>query len=144
MSLRKNPFSEALGARALALKRLGHYGEAGEVYRGALGIVESAVGRQDPNFAIVLNNYAELLIATGDVDEPAKLNVEVREVLAHTLGESRQLAWALNNFSMLLVMVGDYDAAGPIIEAALAMIKREYGVNHPSYAEMEINYAIWL
>ncbi len=60
----------------------GRYAEAEPLFKRSLAIREKSLGREHPDVATSLENYADLLGKTGRSDEAAKLEARAKAIRA--------------------------------------------------------------
>ena len=74
--------ADSLGGLAEIYRRRGQYAEAEPLYRRALTIRESVLGREHPEVATNLENYAALLRKTSRATEAAGLEARPQAIRA--------------------------------------------------------------
>ncbi len=123
----------ALNEHALTLKATGRYAEAEPLYREALAIRETVLGKAHPDYAESLNNLAGLLEATGRYAEAEPLFREAVAISDTVLGKAHPAyAISLNNLAGVLMGTGRYAEAEPLYREALAIRETALGEAHPA------------
>ena len=113
------------------------------MYQKALAIREKALGPEDPNVSVTLNNLAALYDALGQYDQARPLYERALAIREKVWGpEDQRTASVLNNLAALLETTGDYEAARPLYERALAVREKTLGPDHPLVAESLNNLAL--
>ncbi len=134
--------SRAANEHALTLTAIGRYKEAEPLTREALKIGHKVLGMDHPDYAICLNNLANLLRSTGRDTEAELLYREALEIDRKALGtDDPDYAIDLSNLAGLLQATGRYDEAEPMFREALEIGRKTLGVDHPNYAIRLINLA---
>ena len=97
-----------------------------------LGVLERAVGRRHPDFALGLSMRAELRFLVGDPDGAEQLFREALEIRRATIGEHHpDFATSLGCLAGLLAHKGRYDEAEANLRQAHAIRLEVFGEQHP-------------
>jgi tetratricopeptide (TPR) repeat protein len=97
----------------------------------------------EEDFALTLNNLAELYYYQGRYDQAEPLFLQALELRKRLLGEDHpDIATSLNNLAGLYYYQGRYDQAEPLYLQALELRKRLLGEDHPSVASSLNNLAL--
>ena len=94
------------------------------------------MGEGHPDYAVRLNNLANLLTNTGRHEEAEPLYRQALEIGRETLGEGHpDYAVRLCNFATLLANMGRHEAAEPLLRQAL-----EVGMGDPGRKASRLRY----
>ena len=125
-------FAERAARYGTALRR---YDEAKPLFRRALEINRETLGEEHPDYAALLNNFANLLRSTGRYDEAVSLLRQALKIGQKTFGGRHpDYATGLGNLAGLLQAAGRYDKAEPLFRQALEIRREMLGEAHPDYA----------
>jgi len=137
-------WSDRLGEKDLAwpYAALGRYYEGQGLYAQAEPWVEAcraavreSLGEEHPDYAVSLNNLAELYRAQGRYEEALPLYERALELYGRVLGEEHpDYATSLSNLASLYESQGRYEEALPLYERSLELIGRVQGEEHPDCA----------
>ncbi len=124
------------------LNQRARYADAELFHQRSLAIDQAALGPEDPNVAIDLNNLAELYHNRGEYDKAEPLYQRSLAIKEKVRGsEDRSVALSLNNLALLYANRGEYDKAEPSYQRSLAIAENAYGPAHPSVASALNNLA---
>ena len=100
------------------------------------------LGEGHPDYAVSLNNLADLYRAKGDYAAAEPLYRQAMEIRRAALGEGHpDYAASLNNLALLYQAMGDYAAAEPLFRQAMEIYRAVLGEGHPHYATSLNNLA---
>jgi len=120
---------------------VGYFPTATALYQRALSIREKVLGKEHPDTAQSMNNFAGLLEAKGDYDHAEPLYQRALSIREKVLGKEHPLtATCLNNFAELLRAKGDYDHAEPLYQRALEIAEKVLGAKHPNTVIFRDNF----
>ncbi|MEM0922927.1 MAG: tetratricopeptide repeat protein [Pseudomonadota bacterium] len=132
----------ALNNLALRYKALGRYEESEPLYRQAIEIGVTSIGKKHRYYATRLNNLANLLKDMGRYEEAEPLYREAIEIGEATNGTAHpNYAGSLNNLASLLKDMGRYEEAEPLYRQAIDLGGASIGNLHPDYAVFLNNLA---
>ncbi|MBL8658811.1 MAG: tetratricopeptide repeat protein [Rhodospirillales bacterium] len=137
---------ETVGAVLNATARYHHvraaYAEAEPLYRRALRIRETVLGRDHPDVATSLNNLATFYHDRGRYAEAEPLYQRAQEIWKKALGPGHpHVANSLNNLAGLYYAQGRYAEAEPLYRRALKIRETVLGPEHPDVAQSLNNLA---
>jgi tetratricopeptide (TPR) repeat protein len=114
---------------------LGSFAQARLLYERALALRERCCGRDHPDTAETLNNFALLLREEGNYEAARALLERALAINEKAFGPAHAVtATGVNNLALLLREQGDLAAARPLFERALAGVEKTYGPDHPATA----------
>jgi tetratricopeptide (TPR) repeat protein len=117
------------------LKDRARYAEAEQLYRRSLTIAEKAFGADSGEFALSLNNLAQLLQTTNRLADAEPLMRRALAIDEKSLGPDHpNVAIRLNNLAMLLHATNRLADAEPLMRRALAIDEKSLGPDHPNVA----------
>ena len=117
---RTRPTRSALTTSRCCSRPRAGYAEAEPLYREALAITGTALGKAHPDYAIRLNNLAGLLATTGRTAEAEPLFREALAITETALGKAHpDYAISLNNLAALLAETGRSAEAESLYREAL-------------------------
>jgi tetratricopeptide (TPR) repeat protein len=130
------------GFRTMLLNSMGlyyhgraSYPEAEFCFRRALEIGQKFFGVNHPQFALILNNLASLLLYCGKYPEAEPLYPLILLILEQHFGTNHpNVAMVLNNYGRLLEAEGKYSDAEPLYRRALKISENQLGLDHPNVA----------
>jgi tetratricopeptide (TPR) repeat protein len=141
----REAYSVLLGRAGSYFHGRAAYSQAAPLFERALAIAEKALGPEDPDTAVSLNNLGALLRDRGDFAGARPLFERALAIAEKALGPEEPLtAESLNNLALLLQDQGDYAGARPLFERALAIWENALGPEHPRTAGSLNNVAILL
>ena len=116
-------------------KTMGDYARAEPLYRQAMEIRKQVLGEKHPDYAVSLNNLAELYEAMGDGARAEPLLRQSLQIELQTFGVRHpQYATSLNNLALLYYGMGDDARAETLFLQVLQIRKQTLGERHPDYA----------
>jgi tetratricopeptide (TPR) repeat protein len=114
---------------------LGAFAQARLFYERALALREKCRGRDHPDTAETLNNFALSLREEGDHEAARALLERALAINEKAFGPAHAAtATSVNNLASLLREQGDLAAARPLLERALAGVEKMFGADHPATA----------
>jgi tetratricopeptide (TPR) repeat protein len=114
---------------------LGSFAQARLFYERALALRERCCGRDHPDTAETLNNFALLLREEGNYEAARALLERALAINEKAFGPAHAAtATGVNNLALLLREQGDLAAARPLFERALAGVEKTHGPDHPATA----------
>jgi tetratricopeptide (TPR) repeat protein len=126
----------------LTLLQLGDYAGAAPLLRQAIGAIEVAKGKNDPDVAFALNNIGALFVMTRDLDSAETAfrgGLTIREA---SLGpRDVRTANSLNNVASVLLLKGDDAGAEPLLARAQAIFEQAPPVGPPGPTPRPIDRA---
>ncbi|MBP7443982.1 MAG: tetratricopeptide repeat protein [Zoogloea sp.] len=132
-----DPTAHLMNQVSLLLLEKAAYAEAEPLLRRALAIGEASFGTEKPEFAIHLNNLAQLLKATNRLDEAEPLMRRALKIDEARLGSGhREVAVDLNNLAQLLKDRNELAEAELLMRRALVIARvideaASFGTGHP-------------
>ena len=136
------PTSRLMNQMGFYFKCRAWHAEAEPLYQRALAIGEATYGPDHPTVAAVLNNLAELLLATNRHAEAEPLYRRALAINEHSYGPDHPaVATPLNNLARLLETTNRLAEAEPLYRRALAIREASYGPDHPAVAAILNNLA---
>ena len=119
--------------------------EAEELFRQALGIVETRLGSENPSVATALSNLAAVLRDTRRLDEAEPLIRRAMAINQWSFGpESPNFATNFRDLGHLLFTASRPDEAEPFMRQALTLNERFWGPDHLNIAGDLNNLAVLL
>jgi tetratricopeptide (TPR) repeat protein len=114
---------------------LGAFAQARPLYERALALREKCCGRDHPDTAETLNNFALSLREEGNDGAARALLERALAINEKAFGPAHAAtATSVNNLALLLREQGDLAAARPLFERALAGVEKMLGADHPATA----------
>jgi tetratricopeptide (TPR) repeat protein len=113
----------------------GNYAASERLFRRSLGILEDAVGPEDPTVAGILNSLATVYRLQENYAEatpPARRSVAILEKSYGA--EHQNVAIGLNNLALILRLQGDYDEARLLFLRSLSILEKILGREHVNVA----------
>ena len=142
---RLNPTYAHLNEAGRSAERAAQYKTALRHFEELLELSHREHGERSPETAMVLNNLATVLWATGQYAEAESLSRQALEIARKTLGkEHPHYARSLNNLATVLWATGQYAEAEPLSRQALEIARKTFGEEHPHYAHSINNLTIVL
>jgi tetratricopeptide (TPR) repeat protein len=130
-------------AKGLSLFRAGRYAEAKPYFAKAVDLGEASDGPDAPSLAVDLNNLAESLRMTGELEAAERLYLRAIAIDERARGGSDPgLAATLNNLALVYRAQGRLDEAERLYTRSLAMLERALGPGHPDVARSLNNLAV--
>jgi tetratricopeptide (TPR) repeat protein len=115
------------------LSQAGKYSEAIPIAKSALDLREKALGPEDLDTAISLNNLAGLYQQMGDYAKAEPLYQRSLKIYEKVLGpEDLDTAISLDNLAGLYQQMGDYAKAEPLYQQILRIKEKKLGATHPA------------
>jgi CHAT domain-containing protein/tetratricopeptide (TPR) repeat protein len=130
---RKADGPAAVVAQAMKLYEQGEYSEALKLFERYAKGVKAQLGADHPEYAVALNNMAEMLRL---LNRPSEAEPLYRQALAIDSKYKDRVEAALHqsNFAALLEQTGKLEEAERLRREALAIMERHYGSSHPEVA----------
>ena len=127
-------------------KRLEFYTNAEFYLLEAADIREKTLGKDHPDFAILLNSLGTLYYSMGDYNQTERYFLEGLSVTERALGKDHpDYAMSLNNLGALYNSLGDYAQAERYHLEALSIRGRVLGTGHPDYvSSLDHIYGLFL
>jgi serine/threonine-protein kinase len=120
-----------LNRLATVLQQKGDNSAAESMYRRALSVSESSLGRDHPTIAFIKVNLAYVIQLQGRLPEAQTLYSESLNLYRKVLGpEHPETLIAMSNYGMFLDRVGDLDAAESTLREVLALRRKVLGDRH--------------
>jgi tetratricopeptide (TPR) repeat protein len=127
------------------LQGVAAYREAEPLFREAVAIGETTLGREHADVANRLNSLAYLLWSTGRYGEAENLYREAIAISEKATGRNHpEVAARINNLARLLNDAGRREEAEPLFREAIAIGEKTLGRQHPDIAPWLNNLAILL
>jgi tetratricopeptide (TPR) repeat protein len=127
--------SAALTQQVIQLYAQGRYSEAMPLAQRALAIREKALGPNDPDVGVLLENLAMLYRAQGRYADAEPMFKRSLAILEKALGPDHpELANSLKNLAQLYKDQGRYANAEPLFKRSLKIRKKALGPDHPDVA----------
>jgi tetratricopeptide (TPR) repeat protein len=127
------------------VRKAARYASVTGLWREAVSISETLLGREHPDTAVSLNNLAVLLKEQGDLAGARPLYERALAIWEKILGpEHSDTATSLDNLAVLLEVQGDLAGARPLLERALAIREEVLGPDHASTATSLNNLGLLL
>ncbi|MBT1687493.1 CHAT domain-containing tetratricopeptide repeat protein [Dawidia soli] len=124
---------------ALLYQQMGKYTEAETIYTG----MEKRLGKNNPDYAAMLNNQAALYMVMGKEDNVEDLLKRSAAIYRSKLTEeSPAYARAVSDQGNFYRYRGRYSEAGPLLEKALSVRETTLGKSHPLYVQSQEDLAI--
>jgi tetratricopeptide (TPR) repeat protein len=134
--------SRLLRRTAVYLYFRSQYEECEALFKLAVAVGEQVLGRQHPETAQSLFDWAWYYWSSGRDDEVEGLFREALTIQEQMLGpEHVDTARILNDLARLYVSQGKYEQVEPMIKRALAIYEWELGPMHPRLTEVFLNLA---
>ena len=127
--------ADSISGLAQGYLQQGNYAASESLFQRSLGILEKALGPEDPAVAGILNNLAAVYRLRGNYAEatpPARRSLAILEKSYGT--EHQNVAIGLNNLALILRLKGDYDEARPLLLRSLSILEKNLGREHPNVA----------
>lgn len=116
-------------------KRQGLYAMAQPLYEQYISVVESRLGKEHPNYAIGLNNLANIEELLGHYKEAEELYKQAQELDERTQRKEKQnYASSLSGLANIYYSQRDYEKAEPLCKQAQELTKKLLGEEHREYA----------
>ena len=120
----------------------GEYGKAEPLFKQSLEISKKVHGENDPDFALGLNNLANLYSETGRYAEAEPLYLRALEIIRAGAGEDNAFyVKSLNNLASLYKRMGNYVEVEPLYKKAADILLKISGEGRPDYAIVLNNLA---
>jgi tetratricopeptide (TPR) repeat protein len=130
-------------AKGLSLFRAGRYAEAKPHFAKAVDLGQAQDGPDAPSLAVDLNNLAETLRLTGELEAAERSFRRAIAIDERARGpDDPGLATSLNNLALVYRAQGRLDEAERLHTRSLAMLERALGPNHPDVARSLNNLAV--
>ena len=127
------------------LTALGEFAQAGEHRDRALSLTSRLTGEQSAEFALALELAAMLDDARGDPDSALRQHRRALAIRQQLHGAVNGNVWRLeSSIARLLARQGDHEAAGPLVEGALASLRRHLPSDRAGEALLLVTRAEWL
>ncbi|MGA7326260.1 MAG: tetratricopeptide repeat protein [Rhodomicrobium sp.] len=140
---RKADSPDSVIGRAMKLYKQGEYSEALKLFQRYAIAVKAQFGPNHPEYAVALNNMAEMLRL---LNRPVEAEALYRQVLAidDKYRDRVEAAIHRSNFAALLEQTGKLEEAERLRRAALAIMERHYGAEHPEVSTALNDLAVLL
>lgn len=151
---RQSEYAISIDNLAGLYKTMGNYSKAIALYKQAIAILETAVGKEHKDYARVLNNFGSLYLVRGDYDRAEPLLTQAKDIRATVLGKKHlSYATSLDNLATLYLAKAKEKNVSPIaIKMSFSMAEKWYlesrdiranavGKLHTSYATSLIHLA---
>jgi tetratricopeptide (TPR) repeat protein len=136
LTLNLETAAKILNEVALYNKARAAWVEAESLYKHAIIMGEKTVGPEHPQFAVSLNNLAELYRVTSRFTEADPLYRRALAIREKTLGPDHpDVAQSLNNLASIYRTVGRYGEAESFLDRAIAIDEKTLGPEHPYLAD---------
>jgi tetratricopeptide (TPR) repeat protein len=131
---------DALSAKGVVLFELGRYAEAMALMARELDLRERAEGARHPAYASALENRANLYFATNQFDKGvADLHI-ARRIYVEAFGsDTVAVAELENNLGVIAGELGDWTEALRAARAAVVLVGKRSGADHPDVAKARAN-----
>lgn len=132
-----------LSSEGVAMRNLGRYAEAQQLYEQALVIQESRLGPDHPDLATTYNNLAIVVRRAGDYRRARQLYhkaLAIRE--AHFGPDHEWVAETLNNLATVESHLGAYDESLRLQERSVEIFRITLGEDHQRYWWTRLNLGI--
>jgi CHAT domain-containing protein len=138
-------FNVLLSLKNLYMTRLARFAEAAEIDRRILGMVEKKNGADDPGYARMLNDLANIYIDWGRFTDAEELLKSALAISENRLGRDHlDVAQELNNLAVLYLNMGRYPDAEPLDRRSLAIreqaLKAKAKTDYDLNEKIEVNY----
>ena len=135
--------AEQANVSLIRLYQAGEFESATQIGKQVLAIRDRILSKQDPDYAVSLNNLAQLYYRLGQYECAEPLWVQARDIRKKVLGEEHpDYASSLNNLAALYESMGQYERAEPLYVQARDIRKKVLGEEHPDYAVSLNNLAL--
>jgi CHAT domain-containing protein len=132
-----------LNTKAGEYYKKGDYQNAIIYLEKAIKQAETELGKENRDYASLINNLAFLYLNLGQYAKAEPLFTEALRIIKETLGEEHpSYAATLNNLATLYSDIGQYDKSELLHIEALKIRKEVLGERHPDYAQSLNNLAI--
>jgi tetratricopeptide (TPR) repeat protein len=117
------------------LRHAARYGEAEQMYRRSLSMLEQVQGAEHPDVATTLDNLAKLLGLQRKYEQAVHVYERVLRIREDTLGpEHTDIARILDDLALLYSNWKRYDLSQSLYERALQIREHALGPEHPDTA----------
>ncbi|HEY0744133.1 MAG TPA: CHAT domain-containing tetratricopeptide repeat protein [Chryseosolibacter sp.] len=124
---------------ALLYQQMGKYAEAEAIYLG----MEKRLGKNNPDYASMLNNQAALYIVMGKDDKVEELLKKSGAIYKSNFGENNPAyAKAISDLGNFYRYKERYQEAQPLLDKAVTIREETFGKTHPLYAQSKEDLAI--
>jgi tetratricopeptide (TPR) repeat protein len=135
MATAPDPTGRLLNQLALYIKSRAEYAAAKPLYERAIAIAQAALGPDDPEVAIRVNNLGSVLQARGDLPGARACFERALKIDEAALGpDHANKAILVNNLGGVLQAQGDLPGARACFERALTIDEAALGPDHPNVA----------
>ncbi len=135
-------YGSALNNLAKVYATQGKYGEAEELFKGALAIKEKTKGERHPDVATSLNNLANVYDLQGKHGEAEGLYKRALVIIEKALGRSHPDVALINkHLADAYQLQGRHNEAEGLYKRVLAVREQAMGANHPYVAETLVGLA---
>jgi CHAT domain-containing protein/tetratricopeptide (TPR) repeat protein len=133
---------DQLNSMVVSLYQKGQHEEAIKYTTKSANLTSQIKGKQHPDFALSLNNLAELYRSIGDYAAAEPLLKQAMKIYRVALGEQNpDFARSLSNLALLYQSMGDSAAAEPLSKQAMEIRRVVLGERHPDFATSLNNLA---
>ncbi len=124
---------------ALLYQQMGKYPEAEAIYLG----MEKRLGKNNPDYASMLNNQAALYIVMGKDDKVEELLKKSGNIYKSNFGENNPAyAKAISDLGNFYRYKDRYNEAEPLLDKTVVIREETFGKTHPLYAQAKEDLAI--
>jgi CHAT domain-containing protein len=124
---------------ALLYQQMGKYSDAETIYLG----MEKRLGKNNPDYASMLNNQAGLYLTMGKEDKVEDLLKRSAAIYKSNFGEENPAyAKSISDLGNFYRYKERYNESDPLLEKALAIREVTLGKNHPMYVQSQEDIAI--
>lgn len=117
------------------LRHAARYGEAEQMYRRSLGMLEQVQGAEHPDVATTLDNLAKLLGLQRKYEQAVPVYEKILRIRGGTLGpEHPDITRTLEDLALLYSNWKRYDLSQSLYERALQISEHALGPEHPDTA----------
>lgn len=118
------------------LFKKGNYKEAVICFEKAKIEARNIFGVDDPQYALILNNLAEIYRSMGEYEKAEPLYIQSLDIYEKGPGKNTpEYAASLNNLALLYHNRKEYSKAEPVYYQTLEITKEMLGEKHPDYAQ---------
>ncbi len=138
-SAKSNNHLKFLSNLALLYKQEGKYAEAETIYLG----MEKRLGKNNPDYASMLNNQAALYRVMGKEDKVEELLKRSAAIYKSNFSEAHPAyAKSISDLGNFYRYKARYAEAEPLLDKALSIRETTLGKNHPLYVQSQEDVAI--
>ncbi len=120
----------------------GNYSRACHAFKRSIAIKRKLLKKDHPEFAVPLNNLAEVYRRTGLLEKSLHLHKESMRIRIHSFGkEHAETGASLNNFAATYQAMGKFKKAVSAYKKSLEIRRKHLGEAHPDVAQSFNNLA---